>query len=158
MVKQGRITEAMAMFTKAAQLTPSLPEAPYNLGGILWQQGHRNDAMVAYREALRRRPQWPQAANNLAWLLMTQATPAAHDIAEAVVLAEQACEGTGFRNPITLRTLAAAYHAAGQSQAATHIAQQALSYIHAVNDPGLAALVQEQLYAYQIAREPGEFP
>lgn len=158
MVKQGRIAEALAMFTKAAQLTPSLPEAPYNLGGILWQQGHRNDAMVAYREALRRRPQWPQAANNLAWLLITQATPAAHDIAEAVVLAEQACERTGFHNPITLRTLAAAYHAAGQSQAATRIAQQALSHIHAINDPGLAALMQEQLYAYQTAREPGEFP
>ena len=51
MVKQGRITEALATFTKAAQLTPLLPEAPYNLGGILWQQGYRSDAMVAYREA-----------------------------------------------------------------------------------------------------------
>jgi Flp pilus assembly protein TadD len=158
MVKQGRITEAMVAFTKAAQFIPLLPEAPYNLGGILWQQGYRSDAIVAYREALRRRPQWPQAANNLAWLLVTQATPAAHDIAEAVALAEQACDGTGFRNPLTLRTLAAAYHAAGRSQVATRVAQQALSHINAVNDPGLAALIQEQLHDYQTAREPGEFP
>jgi Tfp pilus assembly protein PilF len=158
MVKQGRITEAMATFTKAAQLTPLLPEAPYNLAGILWQQGHRSDAIMAYREALRRRPQWPQVANNLAWLLITQATPTAHDIAEAVVLAEQACEGTEFRNPIALRTLAAAYRAAGRSQAATSVAQQALSHINTVNDPGLAALMREQLHEYQTDRESDEFP
>ena len=158
MVKQGRITEAMATFTKAAQLMPLLPEAPYNLAGILWQQGYRSDAMVAYREALRRRPQWPQAANNLAWLLITQATPAAHDITEAVALAEQACAGTDFRHPLALRTLAAAYHAAGQSQAAARVVQQALSHINPVNAPGLVAFIQEQLQDYQTAREPGEFP
>ena len=158
MVKQGRMTEAMATFTKAAQLMPLLPEAPYNLAGILWQQGYRSDAMVAYREALRRRPQWPQAANNLAWLLITQAAPAAHDITEAVALAEQACAGTDFRHPLTLRTLAAAYQAAGQSQAAARVVQQALSHINSVNDPGLIAFIQAQLQDYQTAREPGEFP
>ena len=52
MVKQGRITEALATFTKAAQLMHlCFQKRLYNLAGILWQQGYRSDAMVAYREA-----------------------------------------------------------------------------------------------------------
>ena len=158
MVKQGRVTEAITTLTKAAQLKPILPEAPYNLGGILWQQGYRRAAMVAYREALRRRPQWPQAAHHLAWLLITQDTLAEHDVVEAVGLAEQACQATNFRDPVTLRTLAAAYYAAGQPLAAVQVAQLALRRINAVDDPGLVAKIQEQLQKYQAAWEPPQFP
>jgi Flp pilus assembly protein TadD len=158
MVKQGRITEAIAVLMKAAQLKPVLPEAPYNLAGILWQQGHRNEAIMAYREALRRRPHWPQAANNLAWLLVTQDDPAAQDISEAVLLAEQACHATDHRNPITLRTLAAAYHAAGQGPAAVRIAQQAMSHASAAGDLGLVAKIQAQLQEYQAAWQPQTLP
>ena len=103
MVKQGRITEAMATFTKAAQLMPCAQRH------TIWQAfyGNRDTAvtLVAYREALRRRPQWPQAANNLASADYAS-HPIAHDITEAVALAEQACAGTDFRHPLALRTLA----------------------------------------------------
>lgn len=158
MVKQGRVTEAITVLAKAVQLKPMLPEAPYNLAGILWQQGHRNEAIIAYREALRRRPHWPQAANNLAWLLVTQDAPAAQDIYAAVLLAEQACHATDYRNPITLRTLAAAYHAAGQELAAVRVAQQALSRANAADDPALVAKIQAQLQEYQTAWQPQVSP
>jgi tetratricopeptide (TPR) repeat protein len=158
MIKQGRVAEAIVTLTKAAQLTPHLPEAPYNLGGILWQQGYLREAMVAYREALRRRPQWPQVAHHLAWLLITQAAPAEGEVIEAIALAERACHATNFRNPVTLRTLAAAYHAAGQHLAAVQVAQLALSHLNAARDPGLAAKIQEQIQNYQTVLEGPQFP
>jgi Flp pilus assembly protein TadD len=158
LVQQGRVTEAIVVLAKAAQLKPILPEAPYNLAGILWQQGHRHEAIMAYREALRRRPHWPQAANNLAWLLVTQDAPAAQDISAAVLLAEQACHATDYQNPVTLRTLAAAYHAAGQGPAAVRIAQQALSRAHAIDDPGLVAKIQAQIQEYQTAWQSQAWP
>ena len=100
-------------------------------------QGRFAEAIVAYREALRRRPHWPQAATHLAWVLATQPTPSAQDVTEAVVLATQACQASGFRHALPLRTLAVAYHVAGQENAAVKLALQALTVAHATNDPKL---------------------
>jgi tetratricopeptide (TPR) repeat protein len=158
MVKQGRATEAIGALAKAAHLQPILPEAPYNLAGVLWQQGYRSEAMVAYREALRRRPHWPQAANHLASLLMTQEPLTEQDLAEAITLAEFACQATDFRHPAPLRTLAAAYHAAGRGPEAVRLAQTALRHVNAVHDPGLFAKIQAQIEEYQAVWQPQTLP
>jgi tetratricopeptide (TPR) repeat protein len=38
------------------RLDPSLPEAPYTLGVVLWQTGRADEAVASFREALSRRP------------------------------------------------------------------------------------------------------
>jgi tetratricopeptide (TPR) repeat protein len=136
------------------QLTPLLPEAPYNLGGILWKQGQYAEAIAAYREALRRRPHWPQAATHLSWLLVTQEAPRTQDIAEARALAEAACQASAFRHPLPLRALAAAYYAAGQPAAALLTARQALTIAQKAREPGLVAEITAQVQQYESITAP----
>ena len=157
MVKQGKLDEAIAWFSQAIQEKPALPEVPYNLGGVLWLQGRFTEAIGAYRGALRRRPHWPQAATRLAWILATQPTPSAQDVPEAVVLATQACQASGFRHALPLRTLAVAYHVAGQEHAAVELARQALTVAHAANDPRLVAQITKELHHYRLV-EPLHSP
>ncbi len=154
MVKQGKLDEAIAWFSQAIQEKPELPEAPYNLGGVLWLQGRFAEAIGAYREALRRRPHWPQAATRLAWGLATQPTPSAQDVTEAVVLAIQACQVSGFRHAMPFRTLAVAYHVAGQEQTAVKLASQALTVAQVANDPKLMAQITEELRYYGLVAPP----
>jgi tetratricopeptide (TPR) repeat protein len=149
MARQGRLDEALTWFSRAIQLKPRLPEAAYNLGGILWQRGRHAEAIAAYRNALRHRPHWLQAANHLAWLLATQENPSPQDASEAVALAEAVCQGSGYRDAVPLRTLAAAYYAAGQQEAAVRVAQQALTQAEAAHNAALVAQVAEQLQYYK---------
>jgi protein O-mannosyl-transferase len=157
MVRQGKLDEAIAWFSQAIQEKPALPEAPYNLGGVLSLQGRFTEAIAAYREALRRRPHWPQAATHLAWVLATQPTPSAQDITDAIVLATQACQASGFRHALPLRTLAVAYHVAGQERTAVHFASQALTVAHATNDVRLIAQLTDELHSYRLI-EPTHNP
>ena len=117
-------------------------------------QGRFIEAIAAYREALRRRPHWPQAATHLAWVLATQPTPSAQDMTDAIALATQACQASGFRHALPLRTLAVAYHVAGQEQAAVRLALQALTLAHATHDPRLIAQLTEELHSYRLIEPP----
>ncbi len=65
------------------------------------------------------------ALNNLAWLLATSPDPAMRDGAEAVHLAEHACQLTGRKQAVLLGTLAAAYAEAGRYQEAAATAEEA---------------------------------
>lgn len=149
LVKQQRLDEALVWFARASQWQPAIPEAPYNLAVLLWQQGRIAEAITAYREALRRRPDWFQAASHLAWLLATQPEPSPQDAAEAVALAERLCQASAYKNPIALRTLAAAYHANGQHAAAVRATQQALTAATALGDTMLIAELTAQLTRYE---------
>jgi len=157
MVRQGKLDEAITWFAQALQEQPALPEVPYNLGGVLSLQGHFAEAITAYREALRRRPHWPQAATHLAWVLATQPIPSAQEVTEAIVLATQACQASGFRHALPLRTLAVAYHVAGQEEAAAKLAVQALMVAQATNDPTLVAQITAELHSYGLV-EPWPKP
>jgi tetratricopeptide (TPR) repeat protein len=154
MVRQGKLNQAIAWFSQAVQEKPALPEAPYNLGGVLSLQSRFTEAIAAYREALRRRPHWPQAATHLAWVLATQPTPSAQDITDAVTLATEACQASGFRHALPLRTLAVAYHVAGQEQTAVHLASQALTLAQAMHDLRLIAQLTEELHSYRLIAPP----
>ena len=59
-------------------------------------------------------PTGPEVHNNLAWLLATHPSAEFRNGAEAVPLAERACQLTGGTNLAMLATLAAAYAEAGR--------------------------------------------
>jgi len=76
-------------------------------------------AVLHLREALRFEPEvsalsgslmW---ANNLAWILSTNPDPKIRSGLEAVDWARKACKASGYRDPYTLDTLAAALAESG---------------------------------------------
>jgi predicted O-linked N-acetylglucosamine transferase (SPINDLY family) len=152
--RQGQVVEALAHYREALRLRPTFAEAHYNLGRLLAQQGQRAEAMAALEAALRYRPDWPQAAHNLAWLLATQEYPSTREIAEAVRLAEGACQATGYREAGMLDTLALAYAAAGRIADAVQTARQALAQAQATGQETLVRQIQERLAVYEKAGTP----
>lgn len=83
------------------------------------------EAAAEYRQILDRKPDWPEVLNNLAWLRATHPRSDARDSAEAIRLAERACEITQRQQAIYLGTLAAAYAEAGRFADAIKTAQSA---------------------------------
>ena len=80
--------------------------------------GRRADALADYDKALRLQPKDVGVLNNLAWLLATAPEQNLRDGKRAVVLADQACKLTEFKQDYLLSTLAAAYAETGDFQTA----------------------------------------
>jgi tetratricopeptide (TPR) repeat protein len=111
---------------------------------VLESSGRLPEAVAAYRRALESGVRAPALLNNLAWLLLSGAAPAA-DSGEAVRLAEEAADKTGRGAAAILDTLAAAYAAAGQLDAARAASLEALSLAEAGDDGELAAGLRRRL-------------
>jgi tetratricopeptide (TPR) repeat protein len=136
---QGKYPAAIQRFTRAIELQPEYANAYHNLGLALPQQGQHSAAIAALRIALRLRPHWPQAMAALAQLLATQ--PSAQMLAEALALAEHACEATAYGDASLLHTLAVVAQAAGNPEKAQAMARQAHSLASAAGDTALATQI-----------------
>ena len=86
--------------------------------------GRTREAVVQYREALRLNPDLAGALNNLAWVLAASPDDELRNGAEAVRLAERACELTHYGQPLFIGTLAAAYAEAGRFPEAVTTAEK----------------------------------
>lgn len=95
--------------------------------------GKPSEAIAAYRESIRLRPGFAEAINDLAWLLATHPDDKIRNVDQAIELATQACEVSGYRQPVPLTTLAAAYAEAGRFEEATRTAERALALAKAAN-------------------------
>ena len=123
--KQGKNDEAIAHWLEAAKQRPDWAEVQNSLGTALYRQGKNKEAARYWAEAIRLKPDWPEPYNNLAWLLATTEDENLHNPAEAVRLAERACELTNYNHPEMLDTLAAAYTSAGRLSDAEKTAEKA---------------------------------
>lgn len=93
-------------------------------------------------------PDAPTAHRELAWLLATHPDPAVRAPAEAIALAERACELTQRRASKALDALAAAYAAGGRFLEAVKTVLAAIAQARAASPEELQALRQRQeLYA-----------
>jgi Tfp pilus assembly protein PilF len=133
---------AMRQFAQALQLKPDYAKAYFNLGLALSHLGQHDAAIAVLRMALRLQPTWPQAVSQLAWLIATHPSPVRPMDAEAVVLAEQACIATQYRDPLAVFVLAVAYQAAQRMSQAYATAQRALDLATAAVDTDIVARVQ----------------
>jgi tetratricopeptide (TPR) repeat protein len=144
---QGRNEEAIAAYRQALRVGPSSPAEHANLGLLLARAGQVEEALARYRRALALRPGYAAWQADLAWLLATAADPKVRDPAEALRLAEAACQRGGDAH--SLGALAAAQAAGGNYAAARDTARRAARAALDAKDKELAARVGEQVRSYE---------
>jgi protein O-mannosyl-transferase len=125
LVASGRLDEAVQNYRQAIQADPKRPETFYFLGLTLSQLGRTREVVDSYQAALKLNPDLAAALNNLAWILATSPDDQIRNGAEAVPLAERACELTHYAQPQFVGTLAAAYAEAGRFPEAVTTAEKA---------------------------------
>jgi Flp pilus assembly protein TadD len=92
------------------------------------------------------------AANNLAWVLATNPDAQLRNGAEAVQLAERACELSHNEEPMFIGTLGAAYAEAGRFQDAVATAKRAHALALQKGLPDLAQRNAELLKLYEAGK------
>ncbi|MFZ5447511.1 MAG: tetratricopeptide repeat protein [Thermodesulfobacteriota bacterium] len=146
---QGKVEQAIFHYSEVLRLQPNNFKAHNNLGIALASQGKLEQAIQHYRQALHLKPDYAQALNNLAYVLATAADQKFRDGPAAVQLAEKANRLTGFSQPETVDTLAAAYAAAGRFPEAIQSSRKALNLARRRGQPDLIKQITDRMYLYQ---------
>ena len=154
---KGEWQEAAEQYEIAILGNPEQPDAHFYLAEALQHLGRTREAVFHLREALRFDPDSMAALNNLAWVLASSNDPDIRNGAEAVRLAERACERTKYQVTLFVGTLAAAYAEAGRFAEAVATAQKACDMASKAKDPELFRRNQELLELYR-ARQPYREP
>jgi len=144
-----RFAEAKEHFQAAVRTDPAYAPPYYSLGLIAEAEGHPQEAITNYQRVIALRPDWAPGPNQLAWLLATNPRAEIRNGAEAVRLAERACDLAGGKEPHFLATLDAAYAEAGRFEDAIRIAIQGRDLAHAAGNQPLAAEAERRLALYQ---------
>jgi tetratricopeptide (TPR) repeat protein len=146
LLQQGLWSESIPHYQAALQLDPSLVEVHRNLAAAEYQvalasehSGHIKEALDGYTAALEQNPDFPEALQHAAWILATDSRPEFRNGAEAVMLADRACELTEGKRPSIVLTLAAAEAEAGRFDAAAKNAATAQDLAAAASEKSLAA-------------------
>ena len=152
LLRKGRVDEAIVQFQKALGSGVEDAYAPiihYNLGNALRQKKLLSEAVAQYREALKRAPRLVAAQDNLAWTLATAPDASLRNGSQALELATQANRLSGGRDPVILRTLAAAYAENGQFSKAFESAKSALDLAITQRNQALVEALQHDISLYQ---------
>ena len=152
LLRKGRVDEAIVQFQKALDSGVEDAYAPtihYNLGNALRQKNLLSEAVAQYREALKRAPRLVAAQDNLAWTLATAPDASLRNGSQALELATQANQLSGGRDPVILRTLAAAYAENGQFSKAFESAKSALDLAITRKNQALVEALQHDISLYQ---------
>jgi len=150
--QQGRTEEAISEYREAVRIDPAFTDAQHNLDSVLRQQAGIEEAIADAQEVLELHPANPAVQNNLAWMLATASQASLRNGARAVLLATQASQESGGKNPLILRTLAAAYAQAGQFPNAVQTAQMALQAAGPQGNTALAGALRREIKLYGAAQ------
>jgi protein O-mannosyl-transferase len=146
---KGRTNEAIADWEKDLEMHPNDPDAHTSLGNALLQKGALREAIAHYVTALDLAPEDPHSRNNLAWVLATASDSSIRDGARAVGFAQEAVQLSGGREPLFLRTLAAAYAESGRFSEAIAVAQQAAVIAKMQAKPDMAKRLNGDLVLFR---------
>jgi tetratricopeptide (TPR) repeat protein len=141
--KERRFTAAASDLRFALDARPDAISLAEMLSFSMVQINRDRDAMVVLNEAIARHQENDELAHNLARLLATSRDASVRNGALALRLALAVRERTGGRDPRVLDTLAAAYAADGQPEAAQRTAAEAQTLARQLGDPALAAEIAE---------------
>ena len=150
--RKGDYDQAIRDFEQVIELNPENALAHKNIGQTLIRQGKPKEAVSHYRRALELRADWLEVLNNLAWILATCEDAEIRDGAQAVRLAERACDLTDYEFPAMLDTLGAAYAETGQFDQAVQTAQNAFQLALASKNAVRAKNIQNRLELYKANR------
>lgn len=157
LAQQGRLAEAVRYLGEAVRVKPD-SATRLQLAPLLASLGQPEAAVAQCRAVLAKAPKSFPALNNLAWILATCSDAKVRNGAEAVQLAETACQLTGNKDAMTLGTLGAAYAEAGQFTNAVAAAEQAIAIANASGNLGFARANQQLLQFYRAGRAYHEPP
>jgi hypothetical protein len=111
-----------SLWERTIAVTSNNDVAHTNLGNLF----SAREAIPHYEKALQIAPHTMLPLNNLAWVRATSPDPFQRDGAKALELAKEANQLSGGKDPVFVRTLAAAYAENGQFTEAIETAQRAL--------------------------------
>ena len=152
----GRPHEAATTLHAALRIEPDA-DTRVELAGLLRRLGDFREAVTHLRLAVTAKPDDAEALNNLAWILATAADAGLRNGAEAVQLAERACQLTGERDAPMVATRAAAYAEAERFPEAVASAEKAIELANASGNEQFAKINQQLLRLYR-ARLPYHEP
>ena len=150
LLRKGDVDEAIAECEMALKLRPANADAHTNLGSALLQKGFVDQAIFHYEKALQTAPASAPTLNNLAQILASCSDARFRNGARAIQLAEQADEYSGKRNPIFIRTLAAAHAESGDFDEAIKTAERALKVSLAQGESALANDLRLDIDLYRL--------
>jgi tetratricopeptide (TPR) repeat protein len=148
LLQKGQLDEAITQFQKSLEIQQNY-SAYYNLGHAFYLKKMTAEAMASYQRAVQLQPHFIPAQIDLAWMLATWPEPAVRNGAKAVALAEEANQFSQGKDPLILRTLAAAYAEAGRFSEAVATAKQALALAAAQSKTGLMNELQTEIGLYE---------
>ncbi len=151
LLQRGMPDGAVKQFTRALEINPQFVDARIMLANALTAQGAFRPAVTQLQRALAIRPNDLRAVNDLAWLLAVCPSDDVRGGAGALGLIEPACQATGYRDPVLLSTLAAAYAEVGRFAEAAAIATKSLGLLKP-EDKALAQTIRQHLECYQDER------
>jgi Flp pilus assembly protein TadD len=149
LLQEGRIDEAIAHWERTLSLQPNDAEAHTTLGNALRRKGEIGQAIAHYETALEIAPRSVSTLNNLAWTLSTCPDASLRNGVKAIELAQESDQLAGGKNPISIRTLAAAYAENGRFTDAIETVQHALQLATAQDNFALANKLAKDLDLYR---------
>jgi tetratricopeptide (TPR) repeat protein len=149
---QGRFDEAIKNYRQAIRINPNYAKALNNLGIALANKGRFDEAIESFRKAIQINSNYAEALNNLARMLATSPDDELRNGAEAVHLAERACELTHYGEPLFIGTLAAAYAESGRSPEAVTTAEKAEQLATSAGLTAVAAKNRQLLELYRAGK------
>jgi tetratricopeptide (TPR) repeat protein len=145
----GRLDGAIAQYKSILELQPGHGGALANLAAADNRVGKPAEAIAAYRQVLQLQPDNLDALNSLAWALATSPQAALRDGAASLSLALKGSQMTGEKNPLLLRTLAAAYAETGNYGMATISARRAVALAEEKKNEALTVALQKEIKLYE---------
>jgi tetratricopeptide (TPR) repeat protein len=148
--REERIDEAITHWQRALSLDPHMANAYASLGDALLRKHLTGEAIACYEKSLQIAPQSAPVLNVLAWVLSTRSDSEVRNGPRAIQLAEQANQLSRGKNPVFMRTLAAAYAESGRFSDAIDAAQRALQLAVAKGDSALAGTLRMDIDLYRM--------
>jgi tetratricopeptide (TPR) repeat protein len=143
----GDLSAAARQLGYVMVLRPNDEEALTQVHQILVSLVKTPDGLQRLRDIVESAPDSPRMLDELAWLLATYPDSNVRDGAEAVRLAEHACELTNRRDAALVATLAAAYAETGDFSRGVAAAEEALKRAQAIGDTDSVKLSENILMA-----------
>ncbi len=144
---KGDFDKAIDDYNKALQIRPRYAEAYHNRGYAHTQQGDLPAALDDHSKALEINPLFVDAYNSKAWILATTDDKQLRNSAKAIMLAQKAVELDP--DVASLDTLAAAYAAAGNYEAAIETQQKAIQKLILADQASEVPLYMIRLNTYR---------